>query len=85
MVHPLRARAWTPTLPGCGPHHSKSTTFAADLRLNDVAAPMVLDAPMNGVVFLAYVEEVLVAKLKSGDGVIFIISRAQSEQHPLSY
>jgi hypothetical protein len=41
------------------PHgHWKSTTFTAGLRLNGIAAPMVLDGSMNGVVFLAYVEQV---------------------------
>jgi transposase len=53
------------------PHgHWKSTTFTAGLRLNGIAAPMVLDGPMNGIVFLAYVEQVLVPELKPGDVVI---------------
>jgi transposase len=53
------------------PHgHWKATTFTAGLRLTGIAAPMVLDGPMNGVVFLAYVEQVLVPELKPGDVVI---------------
>jgi hypothetical protein len=38
------------------PHgHWKTTTFTAGLRLGGMAAPMVLDGPMNGDAFLAYV------------------------------
>ena len=35
-----------------------------------MTAPMVLDGPVNGVAFLAYVEQVLVPMLSSGDTVI---------------
>ena len=35
-----------------------------------MTAPMVLDGPMNGPAFLAYVEQVLVPTLKQGDIVI---------------
>ncbi len=35
-----------------------------------MTAPMVLDGPMNGAAFLAYVEQVLVQTLSSGDTVI---------------
>jgi len=53
------------------PHgHWKTTTFTAGLRLNGLAAPMVLDGPMNGDAFLAYVEQVLVPELEKGDVVI---------------
>lgn len=37
----------------------KTTTYAAGLRLGGIAAPMVLDGPMNGDAFLAYVRQVL--------------------------
>jgi len=53
------------------PHgHWKTTTFTAGLRINGLAAPMVLDGPMNGDAFLAYVRQVLVPELKPGDVVI---------------
>ncbi|SCB38156.1 DDE superfamily endonuclease [Rhizobium lusitanum] len=35
-----------------------------------MTAPMVLDGPMNGAAFLAYVEQVLVPTLSTGDTVI---------------
>lgn len=53
------------------PHgHWKTTTFVAGLRLTGMTAPMVLDGPMNGPAFLAYVEQVLGPTLRPGDIVI---------------
>ena len=53
------------------PHgHWKTTTFVAGLRLTGMVAPMVLDGPMNGAAFLAYVQQVLAPELKPGDIVI---------------
>jgi len=53
------------------PHgHWKTTTFTAGLRLDGLAAPMILDGPMHGMAFLAYVEQVLVPELKPGDSVV---------------
>ena len=53
------------------PHgHWKTTTFVAGLRLNGIAAPMVLDGPINRDAFQAYVDQVLVPELKPGDVVI---------------
>jgi transposase len=53
------------------PHgHWKTTTFVGGLRLSGMTAPMVLDGPMTGAWFLAYVEQVLVPTLKPGDLVI---------------
>ena len=40
------------------------------LRRDGLTAPMLLDGPMNGVAFLAYVEQVLVPTLVPGDQVI---------------
>jgi transposase len=40
------------------------------LRLSGMTAPMVLDGPMNGAWFLAYVQQVLAPTLKPGDVVI---------------
>jgi len=53
------------------PHgHWKTTTVTAGLRLTGIAAPMVLDGPMNGEAFRAYVEQVLVPELAAGDVVV---------------
>ncbi len=53
------------------PHgHWKTITFVAALRLCGLTAPMVLDGPMNGPAFLAYVEQVLVPTLRPGDIVV---------------
>ena len=53
------------------PHgHWKTTTFVGALRLSAMTAPMVLDGPMNGVAFTAYVEQVLAPTLRPGDIVI---------------
>ncbi len=50
--------------------HWKTTTFTAGLRLNGMVAPMVLDGPMFGDAFIAYIEQVLVPELSKGDVVI---------------
>jgi transposase len=55
---------------GRPPHHWKTTTFVAGLRLNGVAAPFVLDGPINRTAFETYVEKVLVPELKPGDIVV---------------
>ena len=53
------------------PHgHWKTTTFTAGLRLNGMTAPMVLDGPMNGDAFLAYIEQFLAPALVKGDVII---------------
>lgn len=53
------------------PHgHWKTTTFTGALRLTGMTAPMVLDGPMTGEWFLAYVEQVLVPTLRPDDVVI---------------
>ena len=53
------------------PHgHWKTTTFVAGLTRRGLIAPMVLDGPINGRAFLAYVEQVLVPELRPGDIVI---------------
>src|SRR3954470_11775178 len=55
---------------GRPPHHWKTTTFVAGLRLNGIAAPMVLDGPINREAFQAYVDQVLVPELRPGDVVV---------------
>ena len=53
------------------PHgHWKTTTFIGGLRLSGMTAPMVLDGPMTGAWFQAYVEQILVPTLRAGDIVI---------------
>jgi transposase len=53
------------------PHgHWKTTTFVAALRADGLVAPMVVDGPMNGETFLAYVEQMLTREIKAGDIVI---------------
>ena len=47
-----------------------TTTFVGALRLSGMTAPMVLDGPMTGDWFLAYVQQVLAPKLRPGDVVI---------------
>src|ERR1043165_2738050 len=51
-----------PDLPG-GP-------FLAALRCDRIVAPCVIDGPINGVSFRAYVEQFLVPTLSAGDIVI---------------
>ena len=53
------------------PHgHWKTTTLVAGLRHTGMVAPMVLDGPIDGATFRAYVERVLVPELRPGDVVI---------------
>lgn len=53
------------------PHgHWKTTTLTVGLRLDGLAAPMLLDGPMDGEAFAAYVHQVLVPILRPGETVI---------------
>ena len=53
------------------PHgHWKTSTFVAVLSSQGIAAPMILEGPMNGEVFLAYTNQFLAPVLKPGDRVI---------------
>ncbi len=69
-----RLRGWAPMGERCRaalPYgHWKTTTFTAGLRLGGISAPMLLDGPMSGPAFLAYVEQVLVPELSLGDIVV---------------
>ena len=49
--------------------HWKTTTFVAGLRASGIIAPLVLDGPMTGAVFRAYVEQMLAPALEPGDVV----------------
>jgi transposase len=48
----------------------RTLTFLAALRRDRIDAPCVIDGPINGETFLAYVEQALVPKLKPGDIVV---------------
>ena len=50
--------------------HWRTLTFLAALRHDRIDAPCVLDGPINGQLFLAYVEQFLVPTLSPGDIVI---------------
>ena len=53
------------------PHgHWKTTTVVAGLRSTGFVAPLVLDGPMTGEAFRAYVEQFLVPTLVPGDVVV---------------
>jgi transposase len=53
------------------PHgHWKTMTFVGALRSTGMTAPMVLDGPMDGPAFEAYVTQVLGPSLKPGDIVV---------------
>ena len=53
------------------PHgHWRTTTFIAGLRQSGVIAPLVLDGPMTGAAFRAYVEQALAPALQPGDVVV---------------
>jgi putative transposase len=54
------------------PHGNwKTSTFIAALKHDRVTAPFLLEGAMNGEMFLAYVERVLVPTLKSSD-IVFM-------------
>jgi transposase len=48
----------------------RTLTFLAALRCDRIAAPCVIDGPINGTSFCAYVEQFLVPTLSAGDIVI---------------
>jgi len=48
----------------------RTLTFLAALRCDRIAAPCVIDGPINGISFRAYVEQFLVPTLGTGDIVI---------------
>jgi transposase len=53
------------------PHgHWKTTTFLAALRFDRIDAPWLLEGPIDGESFRAYVERVVIPTLREGDIVI---------------
>src|SRR5438477_5632336 len=50
------------------PHgHWKMTTFVAALRADGITAPFVIDAPMNGEIFVTYLQQCVVPTLSPGE------------------
>ena len=71
MARPRSRAPWGERLVSAVPHgHWKTTTFVAGLHQTGMIAPLVLDGPMNGAVFRAYVERMLAATLRPGDVLI---------------
>jgi transposase len=68
-------RGWAPRgkkLLAKAPHGRwRTVTFLAALRCDRIAAPCVIDGPIDGESFRAYVEQVLVPTLQPSDIVIF--------------
>jgi transposase len=71
-MEPLRG--WAPRgerLVAKVPHgHWKTMTFVASLRHDRIEAPWLIDGPINGEGFRAYVEKVLVPTLRPGELVM---------------
>ena len=69
-----RLRGWAP----CGQKlvakvpqgRWRTLTFLAALRCDRIEAPCVLDGPIDGETFLAYIEQILIPTLQPGDIVI---------------
>jgi transposase len=70
----VRRYGWGPRcerLVDAAPHgHWRTTTFIAGLRSTGLVAPLVLDGPMTGEAFLAYVGQFLAPVLARGDVVV---------------
>lgn len=69
-----RTRGWCTKgqpLIGKVPHgHWKTLTFIAGLRHDGIVAPCVLDGPINGETFTAWVEQFLIPELEPGSIVV---------------
>jgi hypothetical protein len=73
------------------PHgHWRTTTFIAGLRSTGLVAPLVLDGPMTGEAFLAYVGKFLAPTLAKGDVVVLdnpvtsVLVTSQPTRSPVS-
>jgi len=68
-------------LVAAAPHgHWKTSTLIAGLRHDAIVAPVVIDHPMNGTTFRAYVEQFLAPTLAPGD--IVIADNLSSHKNP---
>ena len=69
-----RTRGWclrgTPLIAKVPHGHWRTLTFLAALRYDRIDAPLVLDGPINGESFTAYVEQFLLPTLSPGDVVV---------------
>jgi transposase len=69
-----RLRGWAPKGKRCCaavPHgHWKTITFVGGLTLTGVIAPMLIDQPMDGEIFLAWCERMLAPALRPGNVVV---------------
>ena len=69
-----RLRGWAPKGERCRaaiPHgHWKTVTFVGGLTLAGFVAPMLLDGPMDGECFLAWIEQMLAPTLRQDDIVV---------------
>ena len=69
-----RTHGWSPRgtpLMAKVPHgHWKTLTFLAGLRHDRIVAPCVIDGPINGLSFTAWVSQFLAPTLSRGDIVI---------------
>jgi transposase len=70
----IRRYGWGPKgtrLVDAAPHgHWRTTTFVAGLSSTGIIAPLVLDGPMTGEAFRAYVGQFLAPSLSPGDVVV---------------
>jgi transposase len=77
-----RLYGWGPTherVHYAAPHsHYKTTTFLAALRLDGLFAPWVIDGPLNGDLFTAYVRKELAPNLRTGD--ILVMDNLQTHK-----
>lgn len=67
-----RLRGWAPKGERCRAAipHGHTITFVGGLTLDGFVAPMLLDGPMDGECFLAWVEQMLAPTLRPGDLVV---------------
>ncbi len=83
----IRTRGWEPRgqrVRDKAPHgHWKTPTFLAVLRHDRIDAPCVLDGPINGRLFQAYVEQMLVPTLTPGDIVILDNLGSHKDLNPI--
>ena len=63
------------------PHGPRKTlTFVAGLRCDGITAPCILDGPINGECFLAWLQQFLIPTLRSGD--IVVMDNLTSHKNP---